>query len=225
MRVLRHLYVQVLIGIALGVLVGALWPAFGASLKPLGDAFIKLVKMMIAPIIFTTVVLGIAKIGDLKALGRVGLKALVYFEVVTTLALVIGLIVVNLVQPGVGHECRSRQARCHRGVANYAGRAKEQGVVAFLLGIIPDSFLGAFTGGRAAAGAAGRHPVRYRAGADRERSGAPAVRALDRAGEFFFAIIAMHDAAGAAGRVRGDGVHDRTIWRRHAGLSSAAAAG
>lgn len=189
MGVLRHLYVQVLIGIALGVAVGAVWPEFGASLKPLGDAFIKLVKMMIAPIIFTTVVLGIAKIGDLSALGRVGLKALVYFEVVTTLALVIGLIVVNLVQPGAGLNA-DPAALDLSAAGDLTGAAKEQGAVPFLLGIIPDSFLGALTGGELL-------PVLLVAIlsgialARMGEAGDAAVRALDRASEFFFTIIAM----------------------------------
>ncbi|MEI6107716.1 MAG: cation:dicarboxylase symporter family transporter, partial [Opitutae bacterium] len=102
MKILRHLYVQVLVAIVLGVMLGYTEPAWGAAMKPLGDAFIKLIKMLIAPIIFTTVVTGIAGMGDLKKIGRVGLKALLYFEVVSTLALIIGLVVVNWIQPGVG---------------------------------------------------------------------------------------------------------------------------
>src|SRR3954464_7391533 len=98
----RHLYVQVLTAILIGVLLGHFYPSVGESMKPLGDAFIKMIKMLIAPIIFFTVVHGIASMKDMKKVGRVGLKALLYFEVVTTLALVIGLIVVNLWQPGVG---------------------------------------------------------------------------------------------------------------------------
>src|SRR6516164_5372121 len=101
-RIYTHLYFQVVVGILLGGLVGFLFPNFGASLKPLGDAFIKLIKMVIAPIIFLTVVIGIAGIGDLKRLGRIGLKALFYFEVVSTASLLIGLIVVSWVQPGRG---------------------------------------------------------------------------------------------------------------------------
>ena len=93
---------QVLVAVLLGIIVGFLFPGFGKSLKPLGDGFIKLVKMMIAPIIFCTVVHGIASMGDLKKLGRVGAKTLLYFEVVSTLALVIGLVVVNVLQPGKG---------------------------------------------------------------------------------------------------------------------------
>ena len=93
---------QVLIGIVLGLLVGALWPETGASLKPLGDAFIKLIKMVIAPVIFCTVALGIAQMGDMKKFGRIGGKAIVYFEVVSTLALVIGLVVGLFVRPGAG---------------------------------------------------------------------------------------------------------------------------
>ena len=107
----QHLYVQVLTAIVLGVLLGHFYPSLGEAMKPLGDAFIKMIKMLIAPIIFFTVVHGIASMKDMKKVGRVGLKALIYFEVVTTLALVIGLIVVNLWQPGVGHECRSLPRR------------------------------------------------------------------------------------------------------------------
>src|SRR5580765_8465689 len=98
----RSLFVQLLFAIVLGVLVGALAPAFGAGLKPIADTFITLIKMCIAPIIFCTVVIGIAHVGDLKSVGRIGLKALIYFEVVTTFALLFGLVVGNLVQPGNG---------------------------------------------------------------------------------------------------------------------------
>jgi aerobic C4-dicarboxylate transport protein len=101
-RIATSLYIQVLIAIALGVAIGHFWPAVGTSMKPLGDGFIKLVKMVIAPIIFCTVVVGIASMDDLKKVGRVGIKALVYFEIVTTLALVIGLVIVNIVKPGAG---------------------------------------------------------------------------------------------------------------------------
>src|ERR1700730_3834085 len=96
------LYQQVLIGIALGILVGFVWPEFGKSLKPLGDGFIKLVTLLISPVIFCTVVHGVAYLGALKRLGRVGVKTLLYFEIVSSLALVIGLLVVNLLKPGAG---------------------------------------------------------------------------------------------------------------------------
>src|SRR5436305_13309092 len=98
----KVLYIQVLIAIALGILVGHFYPKTGAALKPLGDGFIQLIKMMIAPVIFCTIVHGIATMGDLKKVGRVGVKTLVYFEVISTVALVIGLIVGELVQPGAG---------------------------------------------------------------------------------------------------------------------------
>ncbi|WP_199181110.1 dicarboxylate/amino acid:cation symporter [Chromobacterium alticapitis] len=141
-----RLYVQVLIAIALGVTLGALAPDLGAKMKPLGDAFIKLIKMMIAPIIFATVVVGIAKMGDMKEVGRVGVKALFYFEAVTTLALVIGLIVVNLLQPGAGlnidpHTLHSKD------IAKFTAGAKEMNTVDFLLHIIPDTVVGAFASG------------------------------------------------------------------------------
>ena len=102
MKVLGKLYVQVLIGVSLGIALGGFWPEVGVDLKPLGDAFIKLIKMVFAPIIFATVVLGIAKMENMKELGRVGARALIYFEVLSTFALVLGLVVVNLAQPGVG---------------------------------------------------------------------------------------------------------------------------
>src|SRR5882672_7706757 len=98
----HSLYAQVLVGVALGALLGALNPQLGAAMKPLGDGFIKLVKMLIAPIIFATVVSGIAKMGDLKKLGRIGWKAILYFEAVTTASLVLGLAVGRLVRPGGG---------------------------------------------------------------------------------------------------------------------------
>ncbi|MBI1250914.1 MAG: C4-dicarboxylate transporter DctA [Alphaproteobacteria bacterium] len=145
--VLGNLYVQVLIAIALGVFVGAAFPTFGEALKPLGDGFIKLVKMLIAPVIFFTVSLGVAKMGDLKAIGRVGVKALIYFEAVTTLALAIGLIVVNVVQPGAGFH--ADPAALDPSVsAGYAQRAEEHGTVDFILNIIPASVVGAFAEGQ-----------------------------------------------------------------------------
>ena len=98
----KSLYVQVLIGIVAGVIFGFVSPERAAAMRPLGDGFIKLVKMLIAPIVFSTVVVGIAHMGAMREVGRIGLRALVYFEVVSTLALVIGLIVVNVLQPGSG---------------------------------------------------------------------------------------------------------------------------
>src|SRR5262245_15435746 len=99
---MKNLYVQVLIAIALGVALGFFAPESGAAMKPLGDGFIKIVKMLIAPIVFTTVVVGIAQMGAMKDVGRIGLRAIVYFEIVSTLALVIGLVVVSFVKPGAG---------------------------------------------------------------------------------------------------------------------------
>src|SRR5687767_5775897 len=100
--IFRHLYFQVLVAIVVGACVGYFYPAFAVKLKPLGDAFIKLIRMVVAPIIFTTVVLGIAGMSDLKRVGRLGFKAFIYFEVMTTLALVIGWIVVKVFEPGAG---------------------------------------------------------------------------------------------------------------------------
>lgn len=146
-RLFGQLYVQVLAGMALGIAVGLLWPWLGVALKPVADAFIKLIKMLLAPIIFGTVVVGIARMGDLKEIGRLGIKALVYFEVLTTIALVIGLVVVNLVQPGVGMNIDPQSLDPSTVEGYRAAAEKGGGVTAFLLGIIPDTFLGAFTEG------------------------------------------------------------------------------
>ena len=144
--VASHLYLQVLLAIVLGVAVGHFHPGFGESLKPLGDAFIKLIKMLIGPIIFTTVVSGIGGMGDLKAVGRVGLKALIYFEGVTTLALVIGLVVANVVAPGAGMHAAAATLDAGA-VAQYTKAAQNLTPTQQLLHIIPDTFVGAFVGG------------------------------------------------------------------------------
>ncbi len=141
------LYVQVLIAIVIGVLVGHFYPDLGKALKPLGDAFIALIKMMIAPVIFCTVVHGISSMSDLKKVGRVGLKALIYFEVVSTFALVIGIIVAEVLQPGKGFNIDPATLNAKE-VASYVTRAKEDGIVAHLMAIIPpDSFFGALARG------------------------------------------------------------------------------
>jgi len=142
----KVLYLQVLIAILAGVLVGYLYPQTGAALKPLGDGFIQLIKMMIAPVIFCTIVHGIATMGDLNKVGRVGVKTLVYFEVISTLALVIGLAVGEFVRPGAGFNIDATKLD-PKGVASYITRAKEEGIVAHLLGIIPNSFFDAFAKG------------------------------------------------------------------------------
>jgi aerobic C4-dicarboxylate transport protein len=140
------LYIQVLIAIAIGVIIGHYWPSFGVSLKPLGDGFIALIRMMIAPVIFCTVVHGIASMSDLKKVGRVGLKTLVYFELVSTLALAVGLIIGELLQPGAGFNIDPATLD-PKAVASYVTRAKEEGIIPHLMAIIPDTFMGAFAKG------------------------------------------------------------------------------
>src|SRR3981189_632568 len=142
----KILYVQVLIAIALGVLVGDLYPTFGVALKPLGDAFIALIKMMIAPVIFCTVVHGIASMSDLKKVGRDGVKTLFYFEAVSTLALAIGLLIGEILQPGSGFNIDPATLD-PKAAATYVTKAKEESIVAHLLGIIPDSYVGALARG------------------------------------------------------------------------------
>ena len=142
----KSLYFQVLTAIAIGILLGHYYPELGAQMKPLGDAFVKLIKMVIAPVIFCTVVTGIAGMESMKAVGRTGAVALLYFEVVSTLALIIGLVIVNVVQPGAGMNVDPSTLDA-KAVAVYAEQAKDQGVVAFLLDVIPGSVIGAFASG------------------------------------------------------------------------------
>src|SRR4029450_2078583 len=141
-----HLYFQVLVGIAMGVAVGYLWPKTGAALRPLGDGFIKLIRMMIAPIIFGTVVVGIAKMGDMKSVGRIGVRSLVYFEIVSTVALLIGLAVINLVRPGVGINADPATLDA-KAVAAYTTNTQHLSTVDFLLNIIPSTIVDAFAKG------------------------------------------------------------------------------
>jgi len=143
LRFFGKLYVQVLIGVTAGVLLGVLSPQLGSDLKPLGDAFIKLIKMVFAPIIFATVVLGIARMENMKELGRVGVRALIYFEVLSTFALLIGLIVVNVLQPGQGMNIDPATLDT-KAIASYtASAAKPTGIVDFLLNMIPASVIDA----------------------------------------------------------------------------------
>ncbi|GKX55625.1 C4-dicarboxylate transport protein [Leminorella grimontii] len=144
--IFKSLYIQVLIAITVGVLLGHFYPEIGASMKPLGDGFIKLIKMIIAPIIFCTVVTGIAGMESMKAVGRTGGIALLYFELVSTLALIIGLLVVNIIKPGAGMNVDASQLDASA-VAAYADAAKSQGIVPFLLDVIPGSAVGAFASG------------------------------------------------------------------------------
>jgi aerobic C4-dicarboxylate transport protein len=140
------LYVQVLIAIVIGILIGRFFPHAGIALKPLGDVFVALIRMMIAPVIFCVVVQGIASVGDLKKVGRVGVKALVYFEVVSTLALITGIIVAIIVRPGSGLNLDPGSLD-PKAIATYVGRAKDTGIVPFLVGIVPRTFVDAFAVG------------------------------------------------------------------------------
>lgn len=147
MRVLLStLYFQVILGVLCGVAVGLLWPEAGAKLKPLGDGFIKLIKMLIAPIIFFTVTMGIAHVGDMRRVGRVGLKALIYFEVMSSLALLIGLLVVNLWRPGAGLNINPKSLDMDA-IAGYTAQGRMLNGVDFLLNIIPSSVADAFAKG------------------------------------------------------------------------------
>jgi aerobic C4-dicarboxylate transport protein len=142
----KTLYFQVIVAIVLGVMLGHFMPELGAKLKPLGDGFIKLVKMMITPIIFCTIVVGIAGMEDMKKVGRVGGKALLYFEVVTTLALAIGLLVVNFVKPGSGMNVDPTTLDT-TAIAKYTEKAADQSTIDFIMHMIPQSAVGAFAEG------------------------------------------------------------------------------
>jgi aerobic C4-dicarboxylate transport protein len=145
---LRRLYVQVIIGILLGVALGHFAPDIGAGMKPLGDGFIKLIKMLLAPVIFATIVVGIARMGDLKEVGKVGAKALLYFEVLSTIALVVGMIVVNVLKPGAGMNVDPATLDANS-ISSYTSTAQTQhvGAVDFILNIIPKTVVGSFAEG------------------------------------------------------------------------------
>ena len=142
----KSLYLQVLFAVVVGILLGHFYPQIGADMKPLGDGFIKLIKMIIAPIIFCTVVVGIAGMEDMKKVGKTGGLALLYFEVVSTLALIIGLVMVNLIKPGAGMNIDPASLDV-KSIAAYTTPGKMQGTVDFLLAIIPTSVVDAFAKG------------------------------------------------------------------------------
>ncbi len=145
-KLYQHLYVQVLAAITLGILLGHFYPELGTQMKPLGDAFIKLVKMVIAPVIFLTVSVGIAGISGIGKFGRIGLKSMAYFLVFSTLALIVGMVAGHLVQPGAG--LNIDPATLDNGaVTDYVAKAHEQSLVAFMLNIIPQTVVGAFASG------------------------------------------------------------------------------
>ena len=216
----KSLYAQVIAAIVIGVILGHFWPHTGEAMKPLGDGFIKLIKMIIAPIIFCTVVVGIAGMEDMKKVGKTGGLALLYFEVVSTIALIIGLDVVNLVQPGAGMNVDPATLDT-KGIAAYTGPGKMQGTVEFLLAIIPSDRGRCLRQGRDPAGAAVLGAVRLRA--------AP----LGGRGTLVFDMIEKvvaravrdrrHDHARRADRrLRRDGVHHRQVRRRLAALAGQA---
>ncbi|MGH9807923.1 MAG: dicarboxylate/amino acid:cation symporter, partial [Terriglobia bacterium] len=185
----KILYVQVLIAIVLGVLIGYLNPGFGKQLKPLGDGFIALIKMMIAPVIFCTVVHGISSMGDLKRVGRVGLKALIYFEVVSTVALAVGLLVGEILKPGAGFNIDPSTID-PKSVVTYVTKAKEEGIVNHLMAIIPDSYFGALARGDLLQVLL----VSILSGfaiAFMGKVGEPISHAIDQAAKVFFGIIRM----------------------------------
>jgi len=147
MKIFRSLYVQVIIAIVIGIVLGVWFPDIAISLKPMSDGFIKLIKMMIVPIIFCTIVTGIAGMDDMKTAGRVGLKALIYFEVLTTISLILGLVIVNLVQPGSGMHADVASLDASS-VQGYIKQGEQSGnFVDFILHIIPENILGAFAEG------------------------------------------------------------------------------
>jgi aerobic C4-dicarboxylate transport protein len=140
----RNLTIQVLLAMLLGALVGWFFPAVGPALRPFAELFIKMVKMVIGPLVFLMVVTGVSGMGDLKRVGRVGLKAVIYFEVVTTVALVVGLVAANLFHPGTGMAPPAASDAQRAVVEKFAGVAKEQSLLDFVLNIVPDNIVGAF---------------------------------------------------------------------------------
>ena len=147
MKLFKSLYFQVLVAIGIGVLLGHYYPELGAQMKPLGDGFVKLINMIIAPVIFCTVVTGIAGMRDMRKVGRVGGKALLYFEVVSTIALLIGILAAHLLHPGVGFNIDVKTLDSSA-IAGFVGQAEHgEGIVGFLLHVIPATFFDAFSKG------------------------------------------------------------------------------
>ncbi|EXX90384.1 glutamate:protein symporter [Paenibacillus darwinianus] len=184
----RNLTVQVIIAIVLGILLGHFFPATGEKLKVLGDVFLKLIKMVIAPIVFFTVVHGIANMGDMKKVGRIGGKALLYFEIVTTIALAIGLVVVNLIKPGAGIVASSATGD----ITQYTEKAAESshGFIGFVVGIVPENVVAAMAGGELL-------PILFFAilfGLSLTAMGQkakPVIDLFDKLGQAFFGIVNM----------------------------------
>jgi aerobic C4-dicarboxylate transport protein len=181
------LYIQVLIGVAIGILIGACFPDAGKSLKPLGDGFIKLIKMIISPIIFCTVVHGIASMSDLKKLGRIGGKTLIYFEIVSTIALIIGLVVVNVLKPGVGFNIDPQTLDPKIG-ESYSKQAHSLSMVEFVLNIIPATFFDAFAKGDLLAVLLVAILTAFAIAAMGER-GEPILHVIDTATAVFFGVM------------------------------------
>ena len=188
MRLLKSLYFQVLVGIALGVVVGIAWPHAAVALKPLGDGFVKLIRMLIAPIIFCTVAGGIARMSDMRRLGRLGLRALIYFEVISTLALVIGLLVAEVVRPGVGFNVDPRTLDAGAVAAYVAKGHAAGGIAQYLLRLIPDTFVSAFSEGDILQVLLLAILTGFALAGIKESGGAIAT-ALERIGQVFFAIV------------------------------------
>src|SRR5690606_18655949 len=142
-KILSSLYVQVIIAIVIGILCGIFYPDFAVKMKPLGDGFIKLIKMVIAPLIFSSIVIGIAGMQDIKKVGKIGLTSIIYFEIMTTVALIIGLVFVNWIQPGTGMNIDPASLD-PSAVSEYVSKSKEQdSIMDFIIGIIPSNVIAA----------------------------------------------------------------------------------
>jgi len=189
MKILKNLTVQVIIAIILGIIVGAVWPEFGAKLKILADLFIKLIKMLIAPIIFLTVVVGIGSMGDVKKVGKIGGKALIYFEIVSTIALAIGIIVALVIQPGKGLDT---SAAGNADISKYTSAASESehGLAHFISSIIPDNFVGALANGELLPTLFAAVLFGLAAAAVGERA-KPVITFFENVSEIFFKIVGM----------------------------------
>src|SRR5438105_4688985 len=185
----RVLYVQVLMAVAAGIFLGYFFPALGKAMQPLGEAFIKLVKMLIAPIIFCTVVHGIASLGDLTKVGRIGGKTILYFEVVSTLALLLGLLVVNLVRPGDGFNIDPRALDPQLG-HSYAQKAEAATVAQFFLNLIPVSLLAPLVSGDLLPLLLVSILIAF-AIAFLGETGKPILHAIDQAGRVFFGVMRL----------------------------------
>lgn len=211
MRIVKNLTFQVIVAIICGIAVGAIWPSVGQEMKPIGETFINMIKMVIAPIIFLTIVLGIASMGSMKKVGRVGGKALLYFEIVTTAALIIGIIVANVVRPGDGLDPSKLKGG---DVSQYVQSGQEMKWMDFFLHIVPSNMFEAFAKGDILQVLF--FSILFGAGLTMlGKNGQPVIDFFERLSKVFFNILSIVMKISTGWSIRRYGVYNWQIWFKY----------